>query len=416
MEHSTYHMKKTLYKHQQAFIDRNKNRDLLVYEGGTGKTFCGCLWLNKRKHLKALVVCPKSIIKKWKRSLEEEGSVADVCSRDDIKKIDLNKYEAIILDEAQDFASPIFDKGRSQRTEAIYTYIKTHPQAHILLLTATPVRSTPWNIHTLACYLGIYWDVKKFRDEFFHLTDKFGRLHYEKNKDWRIKIRPYIEAIADIVLMSDCVDVPVQHNQVVNIKWTGAQDNKVKGEYLEPSAEWHLRHRVENGQEKFAKLKEILDQYRKIIIVCYYTEQIETYSKAIGEDRQVYVLSGSTKNQDDVIASAQSADDCVFFVQASMGAGFDADKFSVIVFASMSFRYIDYAQMKYRVKRIHNLHENTFIHLLGGKCDEAVYNTINEGKNFDPHEYLTGSPEGKSQARTKSNTGRVEMVSPDVPF
>jgi len=409
-------MKKILHKHQEEFRKRNKKRELLLWEGGTGKTLAGCVWLDQRKHLKALVVCPKSIISKWKRDLAEENVVADVYSRDDVKKIDLNKYEAIILDEAQDFASPIFDKGRSQRTEAIYKYIKTHPDAHILLLTATPVRSTPWNIHTLACYLGIYWDVKKFRDEFFHLTDKFGRLHYEKNKDWRIKIRPYIESIADIVLMSDCVDVPIQHNQIEKIKWTGAQDNKVKGEYLEPSAEWHLRHRVENGPEKFAKLQEIISQYRKVIVVCYYTEQIETYSKAIGEDRQVYVLNGSTKNQDDVIASAQSADDCVFFVQASMGAGFDADKFSVIVFASMSFRYIDYSQMKFRVKRIHNLHENTFIHLLGGKCDEAVYNTINEGKNFDPLEYLTGSTKDTSQARTKSNSGRIEVVSPDLPF
>lgn len=394
--------------------------------------------------MKGLVVCPKAIKDKWKRSLIEEGAVATVVTRDEIKKVDLNALGdiALILDEAQDFASPIFDKGRSDRTEAIYKYIRSHPNAGVLLLTATPVRSTPWNIHTLACFLGVYWDVKMFREKFFHLTDKFGRLHYEKNKDWRIQIRPYIEAIADIVLMNDCFDVPIQHNQIEHVKWTANQENALKGQYLEPAPEWHLRHRLENGKEKFDHLKQVISKYRKVIVVCVYTEQINTYAKEIGEDRQVFVLNGKTKDQDAVIASAQQADDCVFLVQASMGAGFDADQFSVIVFASMSFKYIDYAQMKYRVKRAHNLHENTFIHLIGGKCDQSVYNTINEGKNFDPHEYLaktpranrvtnpenhdeyadeineylTGSPREEKETRAKRNAGRVKVVPDDVPF
>ena len=287
MENTTikkYHKSdKKLFKHQEDFQSRNKNRDLLVWEGGLGKSLAGCIWINQRSELKTLVVCPKSIKGKWERTLKEEGVInTDVCTRDEVKKINLNNYGALVLDEAQDFASPIFDKGRSQRTTALYQYVKSHPKAHILLLTATPIRSSPWNIHTLACYLGIYWDVKKFRDEFFHLTDKFGRLHYEKNKDWRIKIRPYTESIADIILMKECVDVPVQHNQIIKIPWATKQEAKLQSEYLEPSAEWHLRHRLENGQEKFAQLQEIISRYRKIVVVCLYTEQLEQYSKAIG--------------------------------------------------------------------------------------------------------------------------------------
>lgn len=407
---------KKLYKHQQRFIERNKNRDLLVWEGGTGKTFAGSLWLNQRKHLKALVVCPKAIIGKWERALEEDGATADVCSRDDIKKINLNKYKAIILDEAQDFASPIFDKGRSQRTTVLYNYFKSNPDAHALLLTATPVRSTPWNIHTLAIYLGYYWDVKKFRDEFFHLTDKFGIFHYEKNKDWRIRIRPYIESISDIVLMKDVVDVPIQHNITIEIPWTKKQEEELKKEYLEPSAEWHERHRKENGKEKFKVLEGIMNKYRKVIVVCYYTQQMKDYEEWIGEDRQVFSLSGATKNQDEVIKQAQESDDCIFLIQASMGAGFDADQFSVIVFASMSFKYIDYAQMKFRVKRIHNLHENTFIHLIAGKCDKAVYNKINDGKDFDVTEYLAGVARNKEKEGAENNSDSSPMVSEELPF
>lgn len=407
---------KTPYLHQQRFINKNPNRALLVWEGGLGKTYAGCLWLKKREDINALVVCPKAIISKWKRDLIQEGIKADVCSRDDIKKIELKNYGALVIDEAQDHASEIFGKGRSQRTTALYNYVRQHPKAHILLLTATPVRSTPWNIHTLAVYLGVFWEPKKFREEFFHLTDIFGRLHYEKNKDWRTKIRPYIESIADIVLMSDVVDVPIQHEKIIPVKWTKAQEKTLDQQYLEPSAEWHARHRAENGKEKFNALKEITDKYRKAIVVCYYTEQLRQYAEWIGEDRQVFVLSGSTKDQDKVIADAQASDDCIFLVQASMGAGFDADKFSVVVFASMSFKYIDHAQMKFRVKRIHNLHENTFIYLLGGKCDNAVYDSILAGKDFDPMEYLAGASKDIKERGGFSNHPGFSVAQEESPF
>ncbi len=379
---------KTLYAHQQRFIDKNPNRALLVWETGTGKTVAACLWLAKRAHVKALVVCPKAIVGKWKRDLVEWGVVADVCSRDDVKKIDLSKYGALVLDEAQDFASPLFTGGRSQRATVIYNYIKTHPEAFMLLLTATPVRSTPYNIHTLACYLGHYWPIKDFRDKFFYFTNQFGRLHWEKRNGWQKMIRPYVEKISDIVLMQDCIDVPEQHSQTERIKWSKEQEASLSTEYQEPTAAWAERHRTENGKEKFKVLKGIIDGYRKVIVVCHYRSQIEEYAAWIGEERQVFVLHGGVSDQDTVIKEAREADDCIFIIQASMGAGFDAAEFSVVVFASMSFKYVDYVQMKGRVKRINNLHENTFIHLLGGKCDEAVYHSIQQNKDFDVHDYL----------------------------
>lgn len=362
---------------------------MLVWEVGTGKTVAGCLWINKRPQIKMLVVCPKGIVEKWKRDLKEWGAKADVVSRDEVKKIDLNKYGGLILDEAQDFSSPLFDKSRSKRTEVVYTYIKQHPKSCILLLTATPVRSTPWNIHTLACFLGKFWDIRKFRDEFFHLTDKYGRRHYEKNYGWQKAIRPYVESISDIVLMSDCADVPKQHLQIINIPWTQKQENELEKQlYMEPALEWHTRHRMEQGENKWQTLKGLIDGYRKVIVVCHYRSQIDDYVAKIGDTRQVFVLNGSVKDQDKVIEEAKEADDCIFIIQAQMGAGFDAGEFSVVIFASLSFRYIDYVQMKGRVKRINNLHENIFIHLLGGKNDKAVYNKIKQNKDFDVHDYL----------------------------
>lgn len=344
--------------------------------------------------MKALIVCPKAIVGKWEVDIKEWNVKARVITRDEIKGLndkELDTYQAIVLDEAQDFASPLFDGKRSKRAEVVYNYVKRNKYAHVLLLSATPVRSTPWNIHTLACFLGKYWDVKDFRSKFFYLTDMFGVMHWEKRKGWQKTIRPFIEEISDIVLMEECIDVPIQHNQVVEIPWTKQQEAELAQQmYEEPSAEWHSRHRMENGKEKMEKLEKITNGYRKTIVVCHYRSQIDEYSKYLeSKGRLVFTLHGGTKDQHEVIEEAKSSDDCVFIVQAQMGAGFDASEFSIVIFASMSFRYVDYVQMKGRVKRINNLHENTFIHLIGGECDQAVYDTIQENRDFDVHDYMS---------------------------
>ena len=140
-------------------------------------------------------------------------------------------------------------------------------------------------------------------------------------------------------------------------------------------------------------------------MVCHYLEQIDDYMKRIGDNREVYVLRGSTKDQDQVIEDAKASDDCIFIIQAQMGAGFSASEFSAVVFASMPFSYVHYRQMLGRTKVITNLHENTFYYLLGGKCDKAVYNTVMSGNNFDPISYLNNNDNRicPDQENTKEN-------------
>ncbi len=373
-----------LYKHQERFIKKNPDRALLVWETGTGKTIAACEWAKKRPGKKVLVICPKAIVEKWERDfIENKVRNADVVSMSQLNKVDWDTYNALIIDEAQHFASPLFVRGRSLRTTLVYEYLKSHRDTHVLLLSATPVRSTPWNVHTLACYIGRWWELKEYRERFFYMTDTFGRWHWEPKKEWRKDVRPYVEEIADIVLMSDCVDVPRQHEQVIQIPWTGTDELALGNEYREPSAEWHARHKAEQGRKKYEALEKIIEGYQKMIVVCHYREQIDNYVAWIGDDREVFVLDGRTKNQDEVIEAAKKSKDCVFIVQASMGSGFDASEFSVVIFASMSFRYVDKVQMMGRVKRINNLHENMFYYLLAGKCDKAVYETIQKGKDFD---------------------------------
>lgn len=381
---------KPRYAHQQRFFEKNPNYALLLWETGLGKTRAACEWIKLRPERTALIVCPKTIVEKWKRERDEWGAYAnaDVVSRDEVKKIDLDGYRALVIDEAQDFASPLFIKGRSQRTEVIYAHLKKHPDTHVLLLSATPIRSTSWNYHTLAAFIGHYVDWKKFQKKFFYLTDIFGRWHYEPVKSWRKDIRPYLEEVADIVLARDCADIPPQRHHIVNIEWSKDQEKELRAQMLEPGAEWHARHRAENGIKKFKKLEEMLAGYRKAIVIVYYRSQIDEYVKELGNDRQVFTLHGDTKDQDAVIAEARAADDCVFFLQASMGAGFDASEFSVMIFASMSFKFVDHVQSLGRINRLNNLHENDYFYLLAGENDKAVYDTVMAGHDFHPPSYM----------------------------
>ena len=403
---------KELYQWQKDFIKTNghKDRVLLCAEAGCGKTIAAISWMKLRPRIKKLVVAPKGMQMTWKKELKEWEVEAEVVSTDAIKKMDLNNFGLIVVDECQNVNSALFDKTRSQRSTVLYNYIRSHPSANIFLASATPIRSKPENLHTLACYLGIYWPINLFREEFLHLSSNFGRFHYEPNKTWRKDIRPKLEQIAYIVNMRDCVDVPVHEHRVINVKWTHNQEKQLGKEYLEPAKEWHTRHRIEQGEEKWKELSKILDGHSKVVVVCYYLAQIADYVKRIGEDRQVYILTGATKDQGQVVKNANESKDAILLIQAGLGSGFDLDSFSVMVFASMSFAFVHYVQMCARTNRIHNLHKNQYIYLLGGKCDASVYKQVIKGFDFHPPVYQNVDNGSATRITTDTRESRNESI------
>jgi hypothetical protein len=202
---------------------------------------------------------------------------------------------------------------------------------------------------------------------------------YIPKVDWRQRIRPILEKHADIVLLKDCVDLPPVYEEKINIKsepFTSAIDGKI----------FFDEHRHEQ-KNKAKEIIEIGKEYRKVLVVAYYREQIEELKAQLSKDKDTFVIYGGVSDQEKVIGQAQEADDCYFIVQASIGAGFDADQFSCVVFASMSYAVRDYVQMKFRVRRIHNLHPVKYVYLIAGRCDRAVLRNIELGKDFVPSEW-----------------------------
>lgn len=380
-----------LFEHQIKCAKDYPNKALICWEGGTGKTVGASVWLHDKRDEDALVIAPKRIIDKWSKELHKWETKATVISKDNFKKIPIKKWSAIVVDEADEFASPLFlKKGRSQLSTKLYELIKFQPETPILLLTATPVRSNPWNLHTLLCFLGIYIDWQRWRKEFFYLQypdyEQFRFLQrpaYFPKPDWIVRIQPYIKKYADIVLMKDCVgDLPPSEEIVVKLKskpFVVSQESTSSGRFYE-------QHQWEQ-KDKLKDILKIAKEYRKVLVVAYYVEQTEELKRHLSKDRLTFMVNGTVKKQEEILEEANKVDECFLIVQAGLGAGFDADTFPCVIFVSMSYKVRDYVQMKFRVRRIHNLNPVRYYYLLSGKCDKNVYETIQKGRDFVPSEW-----------------------------
>lgn len=357
-----------------------------VVNHNCGKSHVAKLWMHlgtRRKN--PVVICPKQIVSDWK------DSGATVYSFEQFKKAyqerTLPEPTAIIVDEADGMASPLFvAKSRSQRTEALYEYVMDNPQAHILLLSATPVRSTPWNMHTLLVLARLVspetW--KSYREKYFALTNMpyLPRPAWIPRQGWQKMMPALIERYTYTALMSDLVDLPPETHEIIKLKEPDYEEN----DEWEPAKQFSEDHRLEQrGKDK--KIKEITKGFRKAVIVCRYREQIDDLKKSLSRERATLVLDGRTKDVGAVVAEAEALSECYLIIQAQVGAGFELPSFAVMIFASQSYGARDYTQMKGRIKRINALKPLKYFYLQAGRCDRMVYNAVKKGLDFIPAAY-----------------------------
>jgi hypothetical protein len=362
------------------FIDQNPDYALLAWEMRTGKQLPACLWSNHPKRNKnPIVVCLKQNKSDWKK----DAPHATVYTKEEIKKFgkDIKNPTCLVIDECHTCASPLFTKARSQLSTAIYNLIKENPNMHVLLLTATPIRNDPSSLHTLLCYRGVFIPWKSWRERFYSLEYKpYLRFPaYFPKADWRIKIRPILEKYANIVSLRDCIgELPPETVELIKIK------NKPYVPVIGELPKWTDHHQAEQvgKSEEIKKLG-----YRKLIIACHYTAQIDLLASELGKDREVFVLDGRTKNPSEIKLLAQESDECYFIVQASMGMGWDGFMFPALVFASMSHKSVDHTQMKGRLRSVDDPHPVIYYYLIGGKWDKRIYDSIMLNQDFNPHIY-----------------------------
>ncbi len=390
-----------LYKHQRDFLSLNKSKSLLCWDTGTGKTLTSLLWAKERGlGSQTLIICPKALKENWGRNARkifEHGAVPTILTKEEFRKAskDLFPYNTIIVDESHYFAST-----KSQMSKSLSSYIKKNKTQNILLLTATPYRSSPWDIYTLAKHLGYDWSWYRFFDKFFEEVYVGRGKKVPKVRDGiEDELASLVSKIGSIVKIEDCADIPEQIFDTEVFELTKEQE-KIKKEtyHANPIVRYTQHHEIENGvlvsdgyrdalldidSNKTERILELCRENKKIIVVCRYNLQIDALYKQCKEIHDfVYIIRGDVKNRDEVVQLAESLPECILLIQAACSEGYELPSFPLMVFASMDFSYVNYKQMLGRILRLNKLKKNVYLHLLTNGIDQAVYNAIMKKRDF----------------------------------
>ena len=364
--------------HQQRIIDLNPNKILLDWSPRVGKTLPACIWIDlPEQRNNTFIICKKSNKKEWIGM----NTKATVYTKEEFKKqaSTIKNPTAIVVDEVHNFGAGLFVKGRSELATTLYNLLKGYPDCHFMGLSGSMVRNSPWSFHTLLCYLGVYIPWKEWRSEFFEQKQTHFQPYpiWVAKENWREGVYNYRRKYCDQVSLSQVVDnLPPVKPVVVEIK---------QEKYIKPKDEivtWTHEHKHEQQN----KHKWLIDlEYKKVIIVCRYTEQINDLATKLKEYKDVFILNGQTKDQGDVIKKAQESEECYFLVNSKMGEAWDGWMFDCMVFCSMDDAFVANFQMHERQRNIKNLKDIEIFYLIGGKWDKKIYESFLLGQDFNPH-------------------------------
>jgi len=416
-----------LYEHQKKFIEQNPDRSLLCWDTGTGKTLTSIEWskLKRTPGKHGFAIVPKALKANWQRNVP---NWIIVYTKEEFKKLwkDLSKPEFIIVDEAHYFAGT-----KSAFSKILTAFIRLHQIRYVLLLTATPYRSSPWDIYVLARHLGYDWSWIKWRDTFFEEvyvgkggftfrskqeggTVKGKRIiRMKEGQEEKDKLIRIISNIGSIVSIHECADVPDQIDEVELFEITDAQKNKKVEAYdASPIVRYTKYHQIENGVLKSdgytpdlvdiaclknERLIELCKDNKKIIIVCRYNLQIDFLKEYLKGLNEILVIRGDVKDRDEVVQKAEASESAIVLIQAACSEGYELPSFPLMVFASMDYSYVNYKQMRGRILRLNKLKKNVYLHLVSKGIDTSVYNAIMRKQDFSLAMYANENTDNKEE-------------------
>lgn len=424
-----------LYAHQKKIIDTNPLRAGLFLGTGSGKTRVALLLARGD----ILVVAPKTQVedRNWEReykeiltgTLEKYNSRSPfptlkprltVMSKEEFRRdaAHLPRFNTVIIDEAHTclgVTPSIRWRNRqpipkaSQLYEALEAYLARTKPDRLYLATATIMRS-PMTVWAAARLLGKHTDFYKFRDEFYTRLPMPGREVWAPKSDSRTKdkLATLVKLLGHIGRLEDFFDVPDQTFKTIYVELTQKQKDRIKDmrlEYPEPIVRVGKTHQIENGvlagdefsapelfeNAKIEKILELAIEFPKIVVFAKYRAQIEQIQQALTKaGYTTWTLTGDTKDRGSVIKRANAAPDGIFIAQAQISAGWELPQYPVMVFASMTYSFVDYDQALGRIQRANNIKKNLYIKLVvKGGVDDAVAKAVANKQDFNERLYAT---------------------------
>ncbi len=386
-----------LYKHQLDFLNEAPNKRLLCWDTGTGKTLTAIEWAQfKAKGSQGIVICPKALKENWNRNipLMSKGNI-HVLTKEEFKKVHktLPNVAFVVVDEAHHFAGM-----KSALSKNLYWYLKKHNIENILFLTATPYRSSPWDIFVLARHLGYDWNYMDFKAKFFTEAYIYGRYIPKIRSGIEEDIAKLVGIFSNVVKLEDCVDVPEQTFETEYFALTKEQEKgKESITDVNPIVRYTKYHEIENGfvisdgyeetQEyeclKNDRLLELAETTDKIAIVARYNLQLDHLARVLGHlKRPIFMIRGDVKDRDAVVQKVEKSKKCIVLIQAACSEGYELPSIGLMIFASLDFSYVNYKQMCGRILRINKLKKNVYLHLVSSGIDAEVHKSVMKKQDF----------------------------------
>ena len=412
-----------LYDHQKKIIAEDKLKCGLFLGTGASKTRTAL----EMAEGDVLVICPKqqredktwqNENKKWRT---KKGIM--VISKEDLRRDwdILPYYDTVIIDEVHNNLGvmPTFIQRNkiqkpktSQIFEATRKFLEKHQPKRLYLLSATPVPK-PMAMWGIGILMGQKWDFREFRDIYYTQIRMGIRRIWIAKKDEASKqtLAYLVHYLGYTGGLNDFFDVPAQTHKTVEIEVTAEQKKAMVNMSFSEADPLVRRARlrtIENGvlygkkienldkktdkmtnetkifkSKKIDYIKERALEFPKLLIYANYTAQIHEIAKQLRkEGYNVSTLTGQTKDRTFIKTVNESSEPHIIIAQCSISSGYELPTFPCVIYASKSFRFVDYEQSTGRVLRANALKKNLYIHLVVKGCDLDCHNAIMSGKDF----------------------------------
>lgn len=412
-----------LYDHQKKILEDNKTHCGIFTGTGSAKTRTAL----ELAEGSTLVICPKQQREDqtWQRNAEKFRIIINltVISKEDLRRdwAILGYYDTVIIDECHNNLGVTPEtrmrKGKeipktSQIFEATFMFLNRHKPKRLYLCSATPV-SKPMNMWAIAKLLGESWDFFRFREKYYFQI-KIGQRRIwmpRKDEDTKNRLAELVKKFGYTGSLNDFFDVPEQTHRTIEIELTEPQKHAIREITMSEADPLVRRARsrtIENGvlygkqveaisekedyltdnttifpSKKIDYILERAIEFPKLLIFANYTAQINEIARVLREEGYtVSTLTGQTKDRNFIRDVDQSDKPHIIIAQSSISSGYELPSFPCVIYASKSWRYVDYEQSLGRVLRSNALKKNLYIHLVVDGCDGDCHEAIMSGQDF----------------------------------
>jgi superfamily II DNA or RNA helicase len=223
-----------------------------------------------------------------------------------------------------------------------------------------------------------------------------GREVWQPKKDHKTleNLAKIVQTIGYTGRLQDWFDVPDQVDRYVHCQLSKEEEQRIHElplEFPDPLVLVGKTHQAEQGESKLEAIDDLLAEYPKVLVFARYLDQIKKIEEHFKGKLPVFVLTGQTKDRKKLFEDAEKSHQCLFIAQSQVSAGYELPSFRCVVYASMSYSFVDYTQSRGRVLRANALNKNLYVHLHSGKVDVAIIKCMQGHQDFEEKIYAQGS-------------------------